>query len=298
MAQSDTPVYLNGSYVPLAEAKISVLDRGFLFGDGVYEVIPVYGGRPFRLDEHLRRLEHSLAGIRMASPLSAGEWAAIFARLIEGAHDQYLYLHVTRGAATKRDHAIPAEIEPTVFVMCSPIAPIPAEGIRAITLDDIRWRWCHIKAITLLANVLLRQEAADHGAAEAILVRDGWVTEGAASNVFMVRDGGIVTPPKSHDILPGITRDLVLELAQEQGLACAERKFRREELETADEIWMSSSTREILPVVELNGAPVGGGKPGPLWRRMHGAYQAYKQRLRADSAGSEFGPPEAAREGA
>jgi D-alanine transaminase len=280
MAQNDTPVYLNGTYVPLDKARISVLDRGFLFGDGVYEVIPVYGGRPFRLNEHLRRLDHSLASIRMVSPLSDQEWAAIFDRLIHGVHDQYLYLQVTRGAAAKRDHAIPAEIEPTVFVMCSPIAPIPAEGIRAVILEDIRWRWCHIKAITLLANVLLRQEAVDLGAEEAILVRDGWVTEGAASNVFMVRSGLIVTPPKSPDILPGITRDLILELAAEHGFAVDERNFRREELEIADEIWMSSSTREVLPVVELNGARVGGGQPGPIWRCMHGVYQAYKQRLR------------------
>ena len=283
MAQADALVYLNGNYVPLTEARISVLDRGFLFGDGVYEVIPVYGGKPFRLGEHLRRLDRSLAGIRMVSPLSDQEWTDIFSRLIEGPHDQYLYLQVTRGAAPARDHAIPAGIEPTVFVQCSPIAPIPVGGIRAVTLEDIRWHWCHIKAITLLSNVLLRQEAVDRGAAEAILVRDGWVTEGAASNVFIVKDEAIATPPKSKDILPGITRDLVLELAEKHGFAAEERNFRREELDTADEIWMSSSTREILPVVELDGAIVGRGEPGPMWRHMQAVYQSYKQSLR-DSA--------------
>ncbi|MGZ8217982.1 D-amino acid aminotransferase [Methylomagnum sp.] len=280
MAQNTNPVYLNGTYLPLSEAKVPVLDRGFLFGDGVYEVIPVYGGRAFRLDEHLRRLDRSLEGIRMVSPLSDGEWADIFTRLIDGPGDQYIYLQVTRGAASKRDHAIPPEIEPTVFVMCSPIAPIPAEGIRTVTVPDIRWHWCHIKAITLLSNVLLRQEAVDRGAAEAILVRDGWVTEGAASNIFIVKDGVVITPPKGHEILPGITRDLVLELAPVHGIPAEERNFRLEELQAADEIWMTSSTREILPVIELDGAPVSHGKPGPVWQKMQGYYQAYKQGLR------------------
>jgi D-alanine transaminase len=281
MARHDALVYLNGDYVPLNEAKISVLDRGFLFGDGVYEVIPVYGGRPFRLDEHLRRLDHSLAGLRMASPLSDAEWAALFDRLIDGTDDQYIYLQVTRGAAPKRDHAIPADIEPTVFAMCSPSAPIPAEGIRAVTVDDIRWRRCDIKAITLLANVLLRQEAVDRGAAEAILVRDGRVTEGAASNIFIVKDGVLITPPKSHELLPGITRDLVLELAQANGIAAEERIIRVEELKEAGEIWMTSSTREVLPVIDLDGAPVGDGQPGPLWRRIQTLYKSYKEGLRA-----------------
>lgn len=280
MAQQSSLVYLNGEYLPLDQAKVSVLDRGFLFGDGVYEVIPVYGGKPLRLAEHLRRLDQSLSGIRMVSPLSDAEWAEIFDRLIQGREDQYLYLQVTRGAAPKRDHAIPAEISPTVFVMRSLIAPIPLDGIRAVTLDDIRWRYCHIKAITLLANVLLRQEAVDRGAAEAILVRDGWVTEGAASNIFLVKDGTLVTPPKSNELLPGITRDLVLELARENGIAAEERTFRLEELRAADEIWMTSSTREVLAVIELDGAPVGDGKPGPVWKRVQAIYQGYKQRLR------------------
>lgn len=284
MAQQDSVVYLNGEYLPLDQAKVSVLDRGFLFGDGVYEVIPVYGGKPLRLAEHLRRLDRSLSGIRMVSPLSDGEWAEIFGRLIDGREDQYIYLQVTRGAAPKRDHAIPAEIQPTVFVMRSLIAPIPLDGIRAVTLDDIRWRCCNIKAITLLANVLLRQDAVDKGAAEAILVRDGWVTEGAASNIFIVRDGVLVTPPKSKELLPGITRDLVLELARESGIPAEERTFRLEELKAADEIWMTSSTREVLAVIELDGATVGDGTPGPIWRRIQAIYQTYKQKLREGGA--------------
>lgn len=277
-------VYLNGDYLPLDQAKVSVLDRGFLFGDGVYEVIPVYGGQPFRLTEHLRRLDDSLAGIRMVSPLSDDQWAEMFAKLIDGPGDQYIYLQVTRGAANKRDHAIPADIQPTVFAMCSPIAPIPLDGIKAVMMDDVRWQWCHIKAVTLLANVLLRQDAVDQGAAEAILVRDGWVKEGAASNIFIVKDGVIITPPKSNHLLPGITRDLVLELAQANGLSCEEREFRFEELQAAQEIWMTSSTREVLAVIELDGAPVGGGEPGPVWRQIQAIYQAYKQSLRNGTA--------------
>jgi D-alanine transaminase len=274
-------VYLNGSFVPLEEARISVLDRGFLFGDGVYEVIPIYGGRPLRLEEHLRRLENSLRGIRMAPPLQQAEWEAIFMRLVQGKHDQAIYLQVTRGVAPRRDHAIPEEVSPTVFAMCSPITPSSVSGIRAITLDDIRWQWCHIKAITLLPNVLLRQTAADRDCGEAILVRNGYVTEGTASNVFAVIGGIIVTPPKSAELLPGVTRDLVLELAQADGLATRERAISLPELRRAEEIWVTSSTREILPVVELDGQKVGSGQPGPLGERIIALYQGFKQRLQA-----------------
>ena len=278
MANADQSVYLNGQFLPLTEARIPVLDRGFLFGDGIYEVIPVYGGKPLRLEEHLRRLERSLAAIRMSSPLTDAEWSSIFSRLITGTGDQYLYLQVTRGADSKRDHAIPAGIPATVFVMCSPITPMPTNGIKAITVEDIRWNRCDIKAITLLANVLLRQDAIDAGAAEAILVRDGRVLEGAASNVFIASHGAIVTPPKGKTILPGITRDLVLELAREAGQSAEERHFDIEELRAASEIWMTSSIREILPVIELDGQPVSGGNPGPVWQIMNAAYQAFKQR--------------------
>lgn len=280
MASKDLLVYLNGEILPIDEAKVPVMDRGFLFGDGVYEVIPVYGGKPLRLKEHLRRLDQSLAAIRMQSPLTDTEWAAIFDRLISGAVDQQIYLQVTRGAATKRDHAFPAGIPATVFVMCTPIAPIPLNGIKAITVDDIRWDRCNIKAITLLANVLLRQDAVDQGAAEAILVRDGQVLEGAASNILIVSGGKIITPPKSHTILPGITRDLVLELAHSLNIPTEERHFDVAELNNAEEIWVTSSTREILAIVELDGKPVSDGVPGKVWKTLQSAYQDYKQAAR------------------
>jgi D-alanine transaminase len=273
-------VYLNGDFLPIESAKISVLDRGFLFGDGVYEVIPVYGGKPFRLAEHLQRLENSLAGIRMESPLATSDWEAIFARLIDGIEDQSIYLQVTRGAPPKRDHAFPKNTPPTVFAMCTPIAPIPASGVCAITVPDIRWQWCHIKAITLLANVLQRQQAVDAGCAEAILVRDGQAIEGAASNLFVVSGGTIVTPPKGNDILPGITRDLTVEIAHAHGIPCEERSIPLNELRSASEVWVTSSTREILPVVMLDQNPVGDGTPGPVWQRVNSLYQEHKLRLR------------------
>jgi len=278
MGSKESIVYLNGEFLPIEEAKVPVLDRGFLFGDGVYEVIPVYGRKPLRLEQHLRRLEQSLAAIRMQTPLRDREWMAIFDRLISGTTDQQIYLQVTRGTASKRDHAIPAGIAPTVFVMCTPIAPIPLNGIKAFTVDDIRWDRCNIKAITLLANVLLRQEAIDQGAAEAILVRDKQVVEGAASNLFIVTNGRIITPAKGDSILPGITRDLVLELAVSLGIPTEERHIDVGELEAADEVWVTSSTREILAIIELDGKPVSGGAPGPMWKKLQTSYQAYKQK--------------------
>lgn len=278
-------VFLNGQFLPLTEAKISVLDRGFLFGDGIYEVIPVYGQKPLRLSEHLRRLDHSLKAIRMDSPHSDMEWANIFERLIDGPQDQQIYLQITRGAQPKRDHAIPAAFEATVFAMCTPIAPIPLGGVSAVTLDDIRWDRCNIKAITLLANVLLKQEALDAGASEAILIRDGLALEGASSNIFMVQGTEVITPPKGSTILPGITRDLVLELAAAKGYDTRERSIRAEELAHADEIWLTSSTREILAVTELDGSPVKGGKPGPVWSDVLEAYQDYKKILRSHTSG-------------
>lgn len=273
-------VYLNGEYLPLDQAKVSVMDRGFLFGDGVYEVIPVYGGKPLRLAEHLDRLDASLAGIGMLSPLDREAWSTIFQQLISGPEDQSIYLQVTRGYAPKRDHAFPAVIKPTVFVMCNPIAAIPASGVAAITLDDTRWQLCNIKAITLLANVLLRQEAVENGAAEALLVRDGHVLEGSASNVFILLNGMLITPPKGHELLPGITRDLVLELAGRHAIPFEERPIRMDELRSAQEVWVTSSTREVLPVISLDGQTVGNGQPGALWERMNALYQDYKIELR------------------
>ncbi len=279
-----TPAWLNGRYLPLQEACVPVLDRGFLFGDGVYEVIPAYGGRPFRLAQHLRRLEHSLAGIGMAPPLEDAAWERIFRRLMaaDPGGDWSLYLQVTRGPAAVRDHAFPAATTPTLLAWATPIAP-PAgggRGIAAVTLEDIRWQRCDLKAITLLGNCLLRQQARERGAYEAILVRDGLANEGAASNLFVVLDGELRTPPKGEHLLPGITRDLVLELAREQGVPHREADIPAADLRRADEVWLTSSTREIMPVVRLDDRPVGAGVPGPWWARMNEHYQAAKQALR------------------
>ncbi len=274
-------VYLNGQYLPAAEACVPVLDRGFIFGDGVYEVIPVFGGHPFRCDEHLARLENSLAEVRIPRPCERAEWSQLFSRLIaqNGGGDLSLYLQVTRGPAA-RDHALPAHPTPTVFAMCNPLRPLPTTvreaGITAITHEDIRWARCHIKAISLLPNVLLRQEALDAGAAEAILIRDGMATEGAASNLFAVIDGVLTTPPKGPRLLPGITRDLILELAHDNDIPAHEAEIPQAALVTASEIWVTSSTREIVPVTTLDGRAVGEARPGPVFRRMDALYQAYK----------------------
>jgi D-alanine transaminase len=273
--------YLNGSFLPIEEARVPVLDRGFLFGDGVYEVIPVYAGRLFRLDEHLQRLERSLAEVRIANPHDRAGWTALLERLVaaNGGGDLAVYLQITRGVA-KRDHAFPAAVHPTVFCMANPITPMSAEqlarGVSAVTRRDLRWGRCDIKAITLLANVLMRQEAAEEGAIEAILVRDGLATEGAASNLFVVRDGVIVTPPKGPRILPGITRDLVVELASGAGLPLREAEIPETVLRTAEEVWLTSSTKEVVPVTRLDGTAVGAGVPGPVWERVQDLYRQYK----------------------
>jgi len=274
-------VYLNGDYLPLTEAKVSVLDRGFLFGDGIYEVIPVYCGRLFHWEAHYQRLENSLAGIRLANPHNPQQWLDIFAPLLNAEKDQYIYLQITRGAAAKRDHAFPDNTPPTVFVMCSDIVPFAGKltGIKAVTLTDSRWLNCHLKTIALLGNILHRQEAIDQDSAEAILIKNGYVTEGAASNVFAVISGVLLTPPKSNAILPGITRDVILEIADKNGIDYHEAAISLAELKAAEEIWVTSSTREIIPVVELDGLAVGDGKPGASWRRMDQLFQAYKQSL-------------------
>lgn len=271
-------VYLNGEYQPLEQARISPLDRGFTFGDGVYEVIPVYNRRIFRLHEHLARLDNSLKLIYMHNPLSLSEWEHILHRLVsenEG-KDQSIYLQVTRGVSP-RDHAIDEGMQATIFIMTKPLLqPDNTAGASAIVHEDIRWQWCHIKAITLLPGVLLRHEAFQAGAREAILVRDGQVTEGAASNVFVCRNGHIMTPPKNERLLPGITRDLVIELLQQAGLDCEETVISEAELRKADEIWITSSTQEIVPITRLDGRSVGTGKPGPLWQRASSIYQQFK----------------------
>ena len=271
-------VFLNGEYLPVENANVSVVDRGFLFGDGIYEVIPVYCGSLFRFDSHLERLENSLELTRIENPYSRDEWRDIMLPLIDASKDQYIYFQVTRGAAEKRDHAFPAGVKPTVFMMCNDIAPFNDKelGVKAISLDDNRWSLCNIKAITLLGNILLRQQAVENDCAEAILVREGYITEGAASNVFAVIDGILITPPKSNFILAGITRDVILELAAATNIPHAEDIISLDALKTASEIWFASSTREILPVVELDGLPVANGKVGQLWYRMNDLLQTYK----------------------
>lgn len=284
-------VYLNGEYLPLDQAKISVLDRGFLFADGVYEVIPAYGGRLLRMQEHMQRLQNSLDAIRLENPLSNEQWLALTEKLLTDnpntgpGEDKYVYLQVTRGVAAKRNHGFPEKVNQTVFMMVNEMAPVNKEelrpGVAAITLDDIRWKACNVKSISLLGNILLRQQAHDNDAAEAILINDGLVTEGAASNVFAVIDDVLVTAPSGTRLLPGITRDLIIELAAENNITYEERDFTEEELLSASEIWFSSSTKEVLPVVLLNGKPVANGQSGPIWERMIDIYQAYKVKLRS-----------------
>jgi D-alanine transaminase len=282
--------YLNGVFLPLDQAHVSVMDRGFLFGDGVYEVIPAYGGRLFRLAAHLRRLQNSLDAIRLGNPLTDAGWKSMLERLvtINNGRDQSVYLQVTRGVAPRRDHAFPEDSRPTVFAMCTSCVvsrDIENEpGVSAITLTDIRWQHCNVKAITLLPNILLRQRAIDANTAEAILLKDGYIIEGAASNVFIVADGVLKTPPNSAALLPGVTRDLVLELAQTNGIPSQEIDITTEELAGAEEIWLTSSTREVSPVVRLDTQTIGDGKPGPLWNRMIRLYQNYKEAVRQGMA--------------
>ncbi len=286
-------LYLNGEFIPEDQARVSVMDRGFLFGDGVYEVIPAYAGLPFRLREHLNRLSNSLAAIRMTPPLDHEQWSQILHQLLQqrGSEDQQIYLQITRGAYGKRLHAIPESVQPTVMAMASPInrrdPELVARGMSVITLEDIRWQRCDIKTITLLANILAQSQAREEGADEAILVRDGLANEGTASNLFMVKDGLVITPPKSPHLLPGITRDLVLELAMDAGIPYAEASISADELETADEIWITSSTKEVMPVTRLNGKPVANGVPGPMWERMDALYAACKERLRLRTQASD-----------
>ena len=279
-------VYLNGQYLQAEQAKISVLDRGFLFGDGVYEVIPAYGGHLLRLAEHLRRLQNSLDGIRLKNPLSQQQWLEVIQTLLQEnqAEDQSVYLQVTRGTAAYRDHSFPEQAQATVFIMVNSLHPVSLDklkqGVCGITLDDIRWRACNIKATALLANVMLRQQATEQGCAEAILIRDGKATEGAASNLFIVQNGVIITAPVSSFLLPGITRDLIIELARQHKMAIEERDISEQELRHADEIWMTSSTREIVPLISLDEQPVGTGCYGPVWEKMIALYQDYKEKLR------------------
>jgi len=275
-------VYLNGEFLPLEEARVPVLDRGFIYGDGVYELIPVYGRRPFRLPHHLARLQRSLDGIRLANPHTAAEWTELVDGLVakQPFDDQGVYFQVTRGVA-KRDHAFPAGVAPTVFMMSNPLATPSAEqverGVAVVTAEDNRWRRCDLKTISLVGNVLMRQLAADAGAIETVMFRDGWLTEASASNVLIVAGGVIVAPPKDNLILSGITYDAAEEFAREAGLPFEQRPVARAEALAADEMWLSSSTKEVLAVTTLDGAPFAGGRPGPVFRQVHAIFQRKKR---------------------
>ncbi len=276
--------FLNGDYLPIEQARISPLDRGFIFGDGVYEVIPVYARRPFRMVEHLQRMQRSMDRIGLANPHSIEKWEALCMELIarnEG-ENHGLYIQVSRGVAP-RDHAFPKESTPTVFMMCNPLRAAPAhwraEGAAAITARDERWLNNDIKSTALLGNVLARQKSVEAGAVETILLREGMLTEASSSNVLIVRDGLILSPPKSNLLLPGTTFDVVIELARRHGMAHELRPITEAELRSADEIWVTSATKEVLAITRLDGQPVGEGKPGPVWRRMDRHYQDYKREV-------------------
>ena len=277
-------VFLNGKLVPLDQAHVSVLDRGFIFGDGVYELVPVYSRVPFRLDEHLTRLERSLGEAKIRNPYSRAQWRSHIYQLIDAQafDDQGVYFQVTRGVA-KRDHAFPKSLEPTVFMMSNPLTNPPQaqveKGGSAVSAQDNRWLRCDIKSISLIGNCLLRQVSAEAGAAETILFRDGKLTEASASNVFIVKRGVIQSPPKSNLILPGITYDVVTELARANNLPLEFREVSEAEVRDADEIWVTSSSKEVLAIVELDGKRVGDGRPGPVFGRMYQLYQEFKRKV-------------------
>jgi D-alanine transaminase len=277
--------HLNGAQLPLEEARISPLDRGFLYADGAYEVMPVYGGRPFRFDAHRERLTRSLAELRMRDPHTHEEWRQILGALItrNGGGDQYVYWQVTRGAERGRNHAPLPDIPRTVFAFCAPL-PVASpgvleSGVTCVTTNDTRWARCDIKSISLLANVLLRQLSVDANAAETILLRDGELMEASSSAVHVVIEGEIRTPPRSQKILPGTTRSVMEEMASRAGIPFRSTRVSESELRGADEVWISAATREVQPVTTLDGRPVGSGKPGRLWRRIHDELQRYKREL-------------------
>ena len=280
----DQIVFLNGEFLPISEARVPVLDRGFIFGDGVYEVVPVYSKVPFRLDEHLARLERSLAAVGIRNPYTREQWRGFVAGVIDrqSFDDQGVYFQVTRGVA-KRDHAFPKNAQPTVFMMSNPLVPPPPalveSGATAITARDNRWLRCDIKSISLIGNCLLRQLSAEADAVETILFRDGNLTEASASNVFIVRGGVIQSPPKNELILPGITYDVVVELARANAMPLEFRSITEAEVRTADEVWVTSSSKEVLAITQLDGRAVGDGRPGPHFRRMYRLYQDFKLKV-------------------
>jgi D-alanine transaminase len=287
-----TLCYLNGEYTALQDAKISVLDRGFIFGDGVYEVVPVYAGRLFRFAEHMARLDRSLAEMRIANPMGHPEWRQVCNQLIAsfaasaGAadpnNDQLIYIQITRGVAP-RDHVMTTGVTPTVFVMTNTMKPATstqrAEGVACVTADDFRWKKAHIKSTSLLGAVFARQISADQGALETVMFRDGFMSEAAASNVWVVKDGVVMGPPKDHLVLEGIRYGLIEGLCRESGLKFELRRITQQEVFGADELLLSSATKEILPITLLDGQPIGSGKPGPVYTLLYAGYQRAKESL-------------------
>ena len=285
----DSPCYLNGNFTRASEAKVSVLDRGFIFGDGIYEVVPVYAGRLFRFDEHMARLNRSLGKLRIANPHSRDTWLALCRQLVaqvlaqSGAQEQLVYIQVTRGVAP-RDHVMPQGLTPTVFMMANPMKAATPEqrhhGVACTTARDFRWERGDIKSTSLLGNVLARQMSADHGAMETIMFRDGFLTEAAASNVWVVHEGALLGPPKSDHVLEGIRVDLLRELCADCGIAYNLRPIPEADVLAADEVLLSSATKEVLSVTTIDGEPVGHGalrgKPGPVYAQLYAAYQRAK----------------------
>ena len=279
-------VYLNGEFIAAQDAAVSVFDRGFLFGDGVYEVIPAYAGRLFRLPEHLDRLQRSLRGVRIADPYDRPRWTAVLEELTarNGGGDLSAYLQVTRGVAPGRSHAFPPDTTPTVFAMSTPLRTLDwaqrERGAGVITHEDIRWRHSDLKTTAMLANVLLTQMARDAQVEETLLIRDGLVIEGASSNVFAVRRDVVITPPAGAGLLPGITRDLVLDLIRDAGLACSEEPLPLAALAEVEELWITSASRRVMPVVEVDRRAVGAGVAGPVWRQVATSFDAFIRRVR------------------
>lgn len=279
----DSLAYLNGEYTPLNECKVSVLDRGFIFGDGVYEVVPVYATKLFRFEQHMARLERSLGEMRIANPHTRPEWLERIRKLVAAYHaktraaEQLLYIQVTRGVAL-RDHVMPKDIAPTVFMMVSPMKPPSAEarelGVACVSAEDFRWKRQDIKSTSLLGSVFSRQISADAGAVETVMWRDGYLSEAAASNVWVVQGSTVIGPTPNGLVLKGIRYDLLRELCEAQGLQYELRPVSKAEVLAADELLLSSATKEVLPITSLDGGQVGTGKPGPVYRKLHAAYQA------------------------
>lgn len=277
-------VFLNGEFMPMEEARVPVLDRGFIFGDGIYELVPVYSRTPFRLEGHLARMERSLSEVKIANPYSRAEWTKIIEQMIDkqSFDDQGVYWQITRGVA-KRDHAFPKNVRPTVFMMSNPLVnpskEVVENGAKAVSAQDFRWQRCDLKTISLIGNCMLRQLSAEEGAVETILFRDGKLTEASASNAYIVKNGVIATPPKDNLILPGITLDVVFDIVKRGNLPMEVREIAEAEVFGADEVWVTSSSKEIVAIVDLDGKTIGTGKPGPVFRKAWQLYQDFKSEV-------------------